>query len=359
MLGIWKDTEISTHPFLSSALWKLILGTQDVLQPTSPYKTNNSGKKGLPSCIGIVCAFSADRGSQIPLWQNQVQYYPFHAGIGISLFRSDLPNCHGCSSEWFPANYRAFREKKTPEIWAHFSKAIDFTVHFSSVKTCPNHCKIQFMANSLQPLPFYKKDDQVLLIHILLQSWLQETDLLPTSSWLLVISTLPLLIQPQHLHSNRHRVTSTGHFPSKAHRKEPEPTNLVVLITPSANHSKNNSPRTNGLGSLWSSLWAGQSVSHITRWHSTPSHRDRSTLCTVCLGRAMQKCHEAPLSRVMDLIPSQHSGHCRNTFQPLEQMPVLSWAFISSLWGQVWSIPQFEIPFDQPPWKLLDITWTL
>lgn len=131
-----------------------------------------------------------------------------------------------------PRKLKRVQGEKTRDLDTLFKT--DFTVHFFSVRTCPNSLKIQFMANAFQPLPFYEKDDQVLLIHVLLQSWLQETDLLPTSSWLLVISTPPLLIQPQHLHSDRHMVT----FPHKAHRKGPEPTNLLVLITPSANHSK-------------------------------------------------------------------------------------------------------------------------
>lgn len=113
MLGIWKDTETPNHLCLTSLFSsKLILGSQDVLQPTSPYKTNSSGNKGLPSSIGIVCSFSADRGSQIPPWQNQVQHHQLPSGIGISLFWSDLPNCHGCSSEWFPGNHREFRGRK-------------------------------------------------------------------------------------------------------------------------------------------------------------------------------------------------------------------------------------------------------
>lgn len=116
--------------------------------PTSPYKTNNSGKKGLPGSIGIVCSFSADRGSQIPQWQNQVQHCQLHAGIGISLFWSDLPNCHGYNSEWFPGNYREFRGKKT-EIWTHFSKLISqfISSQWEPVQTALRFSSWQMLSN--------------------------------------------------------------------------------------------------------------------------------------------------------------------------------------------------------------------
>lgn len=87
-----------------------------MLQPASPYKTNSSGKKGLPRSTEIVCSFSADRGSQIPPWQIQVKHYQFYARVGISLFWSDLPSCHGCRSKQLLGNCREFMGKKNGRV---------------------------------------------------------------------------------------------------------------------------------------------------------------------------------------------------------------------------------------------------
>ena len=113
---------------------------------------------------------------------------------------------------------------------------------------------------------------------MLLQSWFQETDLLPTSCWLLVVSTLPFLIQPQHLQNNRHRVYWTGHFPSKTHRQGPELTTFLVLITPSANHNRKNSTRTDGYQPLNHSLGRTVTQSTVTK-HSEQQGQEHTLYC--------------------------------------------------------------------------------
>lgn len=85
--------------------------------------------------------------------------------VGISLFWSDLPSCHRCSSEQMWDNCREFRERKKPEeVWTHLPKAIcgtfcaaAFIVNFCLVRPCPNSLMIQFMANASRPITFLWK----------------------------------------------------------------------------------------------------------------------------------------------------------------------------------------------------------
>lgn len=147
------------------------------------------------------------------------------------------------------------------DVWIHLPKAIYFTVYFFLVRACPNSLMIQFMANIFQPITCLRKGWSGLPY--------------PHTASKLISRDGPsahLLLASCHLHpaiphpapapkNNRHRVYWTGHFPSKTHRKGPEPTTLLDLITPNANHNRKNQhqDRWTRYASLWSILWDGES----------------------------------------------------------------------------------------------------
>lgn len=115
LLGTGKDIETRNHPSPSPYIsGRLFLGSQDCVAACLTLWKNNSTKEGLPGTTEIACSFSGDSSSQIPAWQKQVQRYQllYYIRAGISPFWSELPNCHGCSSEQLSSYCKEFRGKK-------------------------------------------------------------------------------------------------------------------------------------------------------------------------------------------------------------------------------------------------------